>query len=290
MVIEPAGFCPGVKRAFELALQTLKEKDKSVYLLGDLVHNRHAVVKLQEEGVQFAENPEEIPPGTTVITRSHGIEQDTIQKLQERRVAIVDTTCPRVKKVRDLAQELEEKGYILLILGNPEHPEIRSLLSFLKNRPLVFKTEEEWSCFDFSPFQGKKIAVLTQTTFPRTLFEAFLRWKNEKWPQVVMEVFHTLCAETETRQTNLTRKIKEEKLTTVIVVGGQKSSNTASLFLLARRENVRTVWVEGWEELTQEMFHPSEKIGIASGASTPDWIVKQVFDWLRNQSCLGEKA
>ena len=289
-MIEPAGFCPGVKRAFELALQTLKEKEKSVYLLGDLVHNRHAVAKLQEEGVHLAEKIEEIPLHTTVITRSHGIERDTIQKLKERGATIVDTTCPRVKKVQDLAQDLEERGYMLLILGNSEHPEIRSLLSFLKNRPLVFKTEEEWNCFDFSPFREERIAVLAQTTFPRTLFETFLRWKNAKWPQILMDVFHTLCAETETRQSNLARKIKENKLTTVIVVGGRKSSNTASLFLLARRENVRAIWVEGPEELAQEVFRPSERIGIVSGASTPDWIVRQVLDWLRSQAYPGGRA
>ncbi|MCX7667800.1 MAG: hypothetical protein N2Z84_02595, partial [Atribacterota bacterium] len=148
----------------------------------------------------------------------------------------------------------------------------------------------EWSHFDFSPLWKKKIAVLAQTTFPRMLFEASLRWKDERWPQIAMEVFHTLCAETETRQNNLTRKIKEEKLTTVVVVGGQRSANTASLFILARRENVRTIWVEGPEELMREVFHPSEKVGIASGASTPDWIVKQVFDWLKNQPCPGANA
>ncbi len=281
--VEPVGFCPGVKRAFELALQVLRERKTPVYLLGDLVHNRHAVEKLKEEGIKFAENPEEIPPCSTVITRSHGVEKAILQRLKERNAVIIDTTCPRVRKARDLAQSLERSGYVLLILGNQNHPEIQSLLSFLERRAMVFKTEEEWSSFDFSPLQGKRIAVLAQTTFPRVLFEAFLRWKQERWPKLHMEIFNTLCSETETRQMNLTTKIRENQFTTVVVVGGQKSSNTASLVLLARAEKVRTLWIEGPEELQREMFHPEEKIGIVSGASTPDWVVEQVLSWLRNQ-------
>jgi 4-hydroxy-3-methylbut-2-enyl diphosphate reductase len=280
-VIEPVGFCPGVKRAFELALQAIRCQKGSVYLLGDLVHNRHAIEKLQENGVVLTENPEEIPRYATVITRSHGIEKGTLRTLEERNAVIIDTTCPRVRRARDLAQSLEKRGYALLILGNQNHPEIRSLLSFLESSATVLKTKEEWEGLDMSSWQEKKIAVLAQTTFPGVLFEAFLKWKRERWPQLEMEIFNTLCSETETRQKNLVQKIREGALTTVIVVGGRKSSNTASLFLLARGENIRTIWVEGPEDLSREMFLSREKIGVVSGASTPDWVVEQVVDRLR---------
>lgn len=279
-VIEPIGFCEGVRRAFQLALQTLKESKGEVYLLGELVHNRHAVERLQKEGARLLENPEDIPFSSLAITRSHGIEKGILERLRERDVIIVDTTCPRVRKLQNLAQNLEKKGYKIFILGNQQHPEIRSLLSFLENEVVIFQTEEEWENFDWFSCQEQSIAILEQTTFPRVLFESFCRWQKEKWPNLNVEIFHTLCSETETRQASLVKNVKKGNLTAVVVIGGYNSSNTLSLVLLARQEGIKTIWVEGPEDLTLEMFYPQENVGIVSGTSTPDWIVNQIIDKL----------
>ncbi|MGQ9473620.1 MAG: 4-hydroxy-3-methylbut-2-enyl diphosphate reductase [Candidatus Caldatribacteriaceae bacterium] len=289
-VIEPIGFCEGVRRAFQLALQTLKESKREAYLLGELVHNRHAVERLQKEGARLLENPEDIPFSSLVITRSHGIEKKMLEKLKERDVIIVDTTCPRVRKLQNLAQNLEKEGYKIFILGNRQHPEIQSLLSFLEKEVVIFQTKEEWESFDWSSYQKQNIAILEQTTFPKVLFESFCCWQKEKWPHLNVEIFHTLCSETETRQASLVKNVKDKELTTLLVIGGYNSSNTLSLVLLARQEGTRTIWVEGPEDLTLEMFNSQENVGVVSGASTPDWIVNQIIDKLTLSKKFQEKT
>ncbi len=282
MAIQPVGFCPGVRRAFELCVQALREKERTVYLLGELVHNKEAVAFLEKRGVKMVTDLSEIPMGATVVTRSHGIEQSTMEKLRQKDAHIVDTTCPRVKRVRDLAQELEKRGYYLIFLGNRNHPEICSILSFLSRKAVILQEERDWQDFDFQSLSGQKIAVLAQTTLPQTTLASFLEWKNQKVPLLSIEIFDTLCAETEKRQKNLVKMIAENNLTTVIVVGGKHSSNTRSLILIAKQQGVRTLWIETPQELEKEYFAPSERIGVASGASTPNWIVDEVVSTLKS--------
>lgn len=265
------GFCPGVKRAFDLALRALS-REKPVYFLGELVHNSQAVKMLEEEGGIIVTDPEDIPPFSLVVTRSHGLEKRIKEFLESRQVKIIDTTCPRVKKVQILAQELEKKGYNLVILGSSKHPEVRALLSFISQKALVLEKKEEWGKLrNFSP--QEKLAVVEQTTFPREI--------KEEFTHLNLEVFDTLCAETEMRQRDLVESIKLHKVNKVVVVGGKNSSNTKALFLTARRLGIESIWVERVEELEEGYGDKEDRILVVSGTSTPHFSVEDVVKKLK---------
>ncbi|HOA98416.1 MAG TPA: 4-hydroxy-3-methylbut-2-enyl diphosphate reductase [Candidatus Atribacteria bacterium] len=273
------GFCPGVKRAFDLALRALS-REKPVYFLGELVHNSQAVKMLEEEGGIIVTDPEDIPPFSLVVTRSHGLEKRIKEFLESRQVKIIDTTCPRVKKVQILAQELEKKGYNLVILGSSKHPEVRALLSFISQKALVLEKKEEWGKLrNFSP--QEKLAVVEQTTFPREIKEEFTQEIKEEFTHLNLEVFDTLCAETEMRQRDLVESIKLHKVNKVVVVGGKNSSNTKALFLTARRLGIESIWVERVEELEEGYGDKEDRILVVSGTSTPHFSVEDVVKKLK---------
>ncbi len=128
LIAKHIGFCPGVKRAYTMAIEAFDKNPQPVFLLGELVHNHQAVKMLVEKGVRLEDEVERIPDKTTVVTRSHGLERKTRKKVLEKGITIVDTTCPRVRKVQSLASELGEKGYTMIILGDPHHAEIKALI------------------------------------------------------------------------------------------------------------------------------------------------------------------
>jgi len=273
------GFCPGVKRAFDLAFRALSRR-KSVYFLGELVHNSQAIKMIEEEGGVMVNSPEDIPPFSLAATRSHGLEKKVKEFLENRHVEIIDTTCPRVKKAQTLAQELEKKGYSLVILGSSEHPEIQALLSFLSQEALVLERKEEWRKLE-KFLSREKIGVVEQTTFPREIKEEFTKEIKNLVPNLNIEVFDTLCAETEMRQRDLVEGIKLYKINKVVVVGGKNSSNTKALFLTAQKWGVESTWVEKAEELENEYGDKGDRILVVSGTSTPHFLVEDVVKKLQ---------
>lgn len=282
------GFCPGVKRAFDLAFCALSQK-KPVYFLGELVHNSQAIKMVKDKGGVVVNSPEDIPPFSLAVTRSHGLEKKVKEFLENRHVEIIDTTCPRVKKAQILAQELEKKGYNLVILGSSEHPEIQALLSFLSQEALVLERREEWSKLGGFLHRGK-IGVVEQTTFPREIKEEFTKEIKNLIPDLNIEVFDTLCAETEMRQKDLVESIKRHKINRVIVVGGKNSSNTKALFLTAQKWGLESTWVEKAEELGDGYGGKQDRILVVSGTSTPHFLVEDVVEKLKvRKTCLYER-
>ncbi|MGQ9622638.1 MAG: 4-hydroxy-3-methylbut-2-enyl diphosphate reductase [Candidatus Caldatribacteriaceae bacterium] len=272
-VAPSVGFCKGVKRAFALAEKAIRENPGSTYLLGELIHNHEAMNILLSRGARVVEDPQEIPQGATVVTRSHGIKRDLWEELRMRGFQIVDTTCPRVKKLQILSQGLEKEGYRIFLLGKKEHPEIQALLSYLSGKAWVLSGAEEWST---APFFNLSVpcAVLAQTTFSIRAFMQFVEWVGtERLPHV--HIFRTLCGETEARQRELERAVAEGTQDLVVVVGGKHSANTRSLFEIAQKM-VPTLWVENVEELKGLSLPTFEHAFVTSGTSTPDAVVLEV--------------
>jgi len=251
------GFCPGVKRSFELAEAALAKKER-VLLLGELVHNREAIRMLEKRGAHRIEHPNQAGAGSTVVSRSHGIEKHHLEALHDRGVEVVDTTCPRVKKVHLLAGELEKKGYALLILGNPFHAEVTALMSHLQRTPLVVGDDpSHWKETLKRLPRNTKVAVLEQTTFPRQVFSQFQDFLKRNTIQCAIN--DTLCPETGLRQQELDTLLSAGEIHSVVVVGGKHSSNTRALYLLSQGRGVKTYWVEASSEILPEWFTPDMK-------------------------------
>jgi 4-hydroxy-3-methylbut-2-enyl diphosphate reductase len=268
-----------VKRAFALAEKAIQENPGSTYLLGELIHNHEAMNMLLSQGAQVVEDPREIPQGATVVTRSHGIKKDLWEELRARGLQIVDTTCPRVKKLQILSQGLEREGYGIFLLGKREHPEIQALLSYLSGKAWVLSGAEEWSAAPFFNLSAP-CAVLAQTTFSSRAFMQFVEWVGKKRLSRV-HIFRTLCGETEARQKELERAVEEGTQDLVVVVGGKHSANTRSLFEIAQR-TVPTLWVENVEELKSLSLSTFEHAFVTSGTSTPDVVVFEVSAYLES--------
>lgn len=272
------GFCEGVRRAFALAEKVLTQGD-SVFLLGELIHNRDAMAMLCERGARIVSSVEDISPGAVVVTRSHGIPKSLAASLVAKGVKVVDTTCPKVRRVQILAKRLEKEGYRIVLFGERSHPEVQALLSYLQEDAVVISKRDEWQ----RVFQGDSscpVAVLAQTTFPRSVFQEFADWVQENalsWIRVVP----TLCDETETRQRQLEEFMVRNPEDVVVVVGGKHSANTRSLFVLAQKRGALVFWVENVQELGSLELPRNRSFFVVSGTSTPDSVVTEVAAYLR---------
>lgn len=272
------GFCEGVRRAFALAEEALTQGG-SVFLLGELIHNRDAMAMLCEKGARIVSSAEDIPPGAVVVTRSHGIPRNLAENLSARGIRIVDTTCPKVKRVQILAKQLEKEGYRIILFGERSHPEVQALLSYLEQDAIVISERNEWHRV-FQKGPSCPVAVLAQTTFPKSVFQEFANWVQENafsWIRVVP----TICGETEVRQRQLEEFIARNPEDVVVVVGGKHSANTRSLFVLAQRRGIPVFWVENVRELGSLELPRNRSFFVVSGTSTPDAVVTEVAAYLK---------
>lgn len=262
-----AGFCWGVKRAVEMAINSLKSRRK-VYCLGELIHNRLEIERLKTLGMKFVETIEEIPFNSTVLIRSHGVSPIIMEKLKEKNLNIIDATCPFVKDVHEKVLKLEKEGYPILILGNPKHPEVKGIAGHVK-RPLIIHSLEELE--KLPPL--KKIGIVCQTTLnvnflKKAVSNLLLKAKDIK-------IYNTICNATQIRQ----KEAKElaRQVDVMIVIGGKNSSNTTKLYQISKEINPNSYHVESEEEIKKDWFKTARKVGITAGASTPQWVIETII-------------
>ena len=271
-IAKTAGFCYGVKRAVDLVQQAVEE-GKKVYTYGPIAHNRHLVSYFEERGVSVASDPSQIPSGSTVIIRSHGIPRASFLALQERGVEIIDATCPSVKRIHQLVSRADEEGRIPVIIGTPTHPEIIAIAGWC-NSPLIFPDDEalqNWLNSDLS-HPHLPLTMVSQTTGTQKLWENCK--KNIKKVCTNYKIFDTICKATENRQTEAAEIASEADV--MIVVGDQTSSNSKKLALICSRYCSNVLLIDNGSDLEPEQLRHYHKIGITAGASTPAWIIKEV--------------
>lgn len=265
---EHSGFCSGVQRAVDIALELVKE-GKDVYTLGPLVHNEEVEKYLSSKGVKMVSSLEDVKEGDLII-RTHGEGPEELKKAaQIPGVTLHDATCPRVKKVQSLAQELTEQGYQVVIWGKPEHPEVDAILKWTQNKAIVVSSMQDLA--------RKKIrapsALISQTTQERLGFENAARRYRELHRDC--KVYDTLCP-TVKRLQDAAEKMAS-KVDLMIIIGSPISSNTEKLLRLCIRKTP-TYRVSSAKEISTELFRDVKLVGIIAGASTPGWIIKEVLN------------
>jgi len=266
------GFCPGVKRAWGLVEKTIQGKPNSVYILGELIHNKQAIEKLEGWGIKTINSLEEIKGKGAVIIRAHGEPPQTFQKLKNLKLEVVDTTCPSVARVQKLATQLEKEGYQVIVCGEKDHPEAIATIGYTKRGLIVGSVEEAKKIPS-----GKRIGILSQTTFSPIVFQKICRLLKKK--SVDFKSLGTICNVTQMAQKEAQKMAKQVDL--MIVVGGKHSSNTKRLAEVCR-EIVPTYHIETAQELKKSWLKKVKKVGLTAGASTPDWIIKKVFLKIKN--------
>jgi 4-hydroxy-3-methylbut-2-en-1-yl diphosphate reductase len=269
LIARSAGFCFGVKRAISIAHQTAggTERDTErdpIHSLGPLIHNPQVVSDLEKKGIHVARSADEVSCGTVII-RSHGITRADRDAIAAREVTVVDATCPFVKRAQEHARALSRDGYAVIIVGDPDHPEVRGIISYVEPGVPVIT-----SLSGLREAAGlRKAGIVAQTTQPFENLLQFVEASLKRFPEV--RVYNTICNATVLRQRESAAMAGQVDV--MVVLGGYNSANTRRLSEICSRINPNTVHMETAEELSLEILRDAVRVGITAGASTPEWII-----------------
>lgn len=272
-VVKTAGFCFGVKRAINMAYDAVKEASGGdIYTLGPIIHNPQVVSRLEESKICAKKNLADIPCGTVII-RSHGITSQEMDKLKDKRLNVVDATCPFVKKAQEYVQRLKDEGYFVIVVGEREHPEVKGIVSYGGENVAVIGSKEDAHKLQ----RVKKLGIVAQTTQSIENFQGIVSECIKRAGE--LKIFNTICNATHVRQRESTELASQ--VDCMIVVGGKNSANTNRLAEVCRKIQPNTYHIEIAEELEPEWFKGVERVGITAGASTPDWIINEVLETIK---------
>ncbi len=253
------GFCKGVKRAVDTVLSL---KDFPVYVLGELIHNEGVLQMLSEKGVITIEDTSTLKEGDTLVIRSHGVGKNVLLDLQQRKINVINLTCPFVIKTQKIVEDYYNKGYQIVIFGKPNHPEVIGLNGWCDNSATIFDCDSDVKV----ELKAQKICVVAQTTVSNKKFDEFLKNFDNSLLKTV-EIFKTICYTTLERQKEADAISK--KCDAMIVIGGNNSSNTKKLYEVCKKNCKNTFLVSSPKGLDYKMLNRYKSVGIVSGASTP---------------------
>ena len=266
---ESYGFCFGVKRAIKIA-----EENKNSSTYGPLIHNSKEIARLEQDfQVGLTDNHKIFKAGEKAIVRTHGIQKHELAELKQNNVDVVDATCPYVTKPQEIAQEMSEAGYSVVIFGDDAHPEIKGVKSYATHGALVVTSPGELENIKLR----EKVALIAQTT---RKVEDYMEVANYLIPRhKEVRVFNTICNATFENQEAVLNISKMADV--MLVIGGKNSSNTKQLFSISQDNCQHTYHIEDENDLDYSWFNNKDFCGISAGASTPDWIIQNVIDALQ---------
>ena len=273
-----AGFCFGVKRAVDTVYEQVEKcGGRQIYTYGPIIHNEEVVKDMERKGVTVLRSEEELDAleDGIVIIRSHGVEKRIYDKLNARGIGIVDATCPFVKKIHDIVSEQSAQGKYIVIIGNPEHPEVRGIRGWAGERACVIQNSDDAE--NFSPDKNEKICIVSQTTFNYNKFKDLVEIISEK--SYYVSVLNTICNATKERQSEA--ESIAETVDAMIVIGDKHSSNTQKLFEICREACNNTYYIQTLDDLDLNQLGSVETVGITAGASTPNNIIEEVQNNVR---------
>ena len=273
-----AGFCFGVERAVNTVYEQIEQyASEPIFTYGPIIHNEEVIKDLQRKGVNVLRSEEELDQlqRGVVIIRSHGVEKRIYEKLNKKGITIVDATCPFVKKIHNIVQKESAEGRYIVIIGNPEHPEVEGIRGWAGERVSVIQNAED---IENLPLQKNEfVCVVSQTTFNYNKFKDLVEIISEKSYDI--HVLNTICNATKERQTEA--KSIAEKVDAMIVIGGKNSSNTQKLYEICRRECENTYYIQTLADLEFDRFQSVQYVGITAGASTPNKLIEEVSKHVR---------
>lgn len=278
IVGKTAGFCYGVRRAVEGAIEEIINNE-NIFCLGEIVHNKQVIDNLENKGIKFIDNLEE-SKGLTLI-RAHGIPKETYKLAEIKNIKIKDFTCPNVLKIHEIAEKYSKDGYCILLCGSASHPENIGTISYCGEKCFIIENEEDVDKVleDFKKSKSNKILLIAQTTYSLHRFEKIKKKIIDSLDSnIEILVKNTICKATELRQKET--EDLSQNVDYMIIIGGKNSSNTKKLYEIAKKECINSVCIETENELNIEEIKVFSKIGIMAGASTPqesiDKVVKKI--------------
>lgn len=268
-----AGFCPGVKRAVDMAYRQAQEaKEIAVYTYGPIIHNEEVVGDLERKGVQILDTEQELMALTrgVVIIRSHGVSKRIYDILNRQDIKVVDATCPYVKRIHRTVQEQSQTGRQIIIVGNKQHPEVQGIMGWSSTPAVTISSAEEAEELQFP--EGSSVCIVSQTTFNNKKFQDIVAILEKK--RYNSYVVNTICNATRERQEEAEQVARSVDV--MLVIGGKHSSNTQKLYEICKRECEYTYYIQTLEDLHAEWLKSMKKVGITAGASTPNKLIEEV--------------
>ncbi|MEN6623423.1 MAG: 4-hydroxy-3-methylbut-2-enyl diphosphate reductase [Smithella sp.] len=268
-----AGFCMGVRRAVDIVLEMAQhETGRHIYTYGPLIHSPQTIELLKSRGIMPVKSLDEISDcqNSVLIIRAHGISPQERKKIKASGIKIVDATCPKVGYVQAIIKKHAALNYIVIIIGDKEHPEVNGLLGCTEGRGITVATIDEVKELP----ELDKVCVVAQTTQNLDDYNKIVEKIMERFPDTI--VFNTICSSTEQRQAEVIALSQE--MDAMFIVGGKNSANTRRLAELAEKQQTPAFHIETVEELDNINLDFYNRIGVSAGASTPNWIIDQVMD------------
>jgi 4-hydroxy-3-methylbut-2-enyl diphosphate reductase len=276
ILAQPRGFCAGVVRAIKTVERALETYGSPVYVLHEIVHNRHVVESLKEKGAQFVESLEEIPTGALSIFSAHGVSTAVVTRAEERKLRTIDATCPLVTRVHRQAQNYSQQGFELIIIGHRGHPEVEGTRGRVKGPVHVLSKVAEVAVLQVR--NPSRLAYVTQTTLSmddtREVIDALKRRFPIQGPDL-----DDICYATQSRQ-NAVRQMAG-RIDLLLVVGARNSSNSNRLREVAEHNGLKAYLTEGPDDVEPGWFSEQCRVGITAGTSAPEAMVQAILDKLR---------
>lgn len=277
LLAQPRGFCAGVARAVEIADRALEMYGAPVFVYHEIVHNGHVVGNLRSRGAVFVDDLADVPEGSVTIFSAHGVSSAIVAEAKARKLQVIDATCPLVTKVHLQAQRQSQRGHTVVVIGHVGHEEVEGTRGSIAGPVHVVSTVEEIEALPMSA--DAPVAYVTQTTLSiddtRDLIEAL----ETRYPDIVGPGLDDICYATQNRQRAVVQLARKADL--IIVVGARNSSNSNRLQEVAADHGVPARLVEQADQLEIEWLRGVQAIGVTAGASTPEFLVREVIERLR---------
>ena len=270
------GFCFGVRRAVAMAEGALKRSKGNISSFGSIIHNAQVVKELSKKGLKVVKDIKRVKPGGSLVISSHGLSPRIYEDIAKRGIEIIDATCPFVLNAQKIAKRLKRKGCRVVIVGEASHPEVRALVDFAPGAAVI---KDKLEAKSLGIKRSEDIGVISQTTQSPANFSDVVRVMARAKPKS-LTVVNTICNDAEERQ-NLAKELAKE-VDLMLVVGGRDSANTRRLFEVCRKILKDTHLVETDKDVKGRWLKAKDVVGITSGASTPDWVIKKIVDKLKS--------
>ncbi len=275
-----AGFCYGVRRAVELAEQAAAAGEPCV-MLGHIIHNSSVIAALEARGVRVIERPEDAPAGAAVIIRSHGEGRGAYEALEARGARVLDATCPNVSRIHRIVAQAEEEGRQVIIIGTPTHPEVSAIAGWCAHPAVLEGAQALEAWLDRHPEAASMpVTMVSQTTSTQQAWKTCVEKAKKQCTN--LKIFDTICNATCKRQSEA--QALAARSGAIIVIGSRESSNTKRLTELCSALCPEVLWIERAEELEPSTLCGKASVGITAGASTPGWIIKEVYDKMSDEN------
>jgi 4-hydroxy-3-methylbut-2-enyl diphosphate reductase len=282
LLASPRGYCAGVERAVETVERALALYGSPVYVRKQIVHNAHVVRDLEARGAVFVDELSTVPAGATVVFSAHGIAPSVRTEADERGLATIDATCPLVTKVHTQARRYAQAGYAIVLIGHAGHEEVEGTLGEAPDAIVLVQSVEEATCVSLPP--GRPLAYITQTTLSVDETSEIVAVLRRRFPRIEEPAREDICYATSNRQWAVKELLEQVDL--LLVVGSGNSSNSVRLVDVARAAGVDAHLVDDLGDIDESWLEGRETIGLASGASTPERLVKQVCKWFADRGAV----